>query len=226
MLFIVDFDGTVAPTDTVDSLLEEFADPEWRRIEKDWISGLLNSRECMKAQIALVQSDRITLEKFFRSIEIDPNFSLFVSYVSDFAEVVLVSDGLDYPINMALRNIGLSTISIYANHLEFLDGRLDLSFPFANSGCTQQSGVCKCSVMHAVSARAGEPSILIGDGRSDFCIAGSVDYVFAKGLLREYCEIEGISHSPIESFYDVIAEVRKWDSTQFIDRNEEGYVNK
>ena len=33
MLFIVDFDGTIAPTDTVDALLEKFAAPEWRRIE-------------------------------------------------------------------------------------------------------------------------------------------------------------------------------------------------
>ena len=135
MLFIVDFDGTVAPTDTVDALLEEFAGPEWRQIEKDWISGLLNSRECMKAQIALVQSDRIKIEKFFRSIVIDPNFLHFVNYVSAFAEVVVASDGLDYPINMALRNLGLSTIRIYANHLEFPAGRLDLSFPFANSSC-------------------------------------------------------------------------------------------
>ena len=33
MLFIIDFDGTVAPADTVDDLLERFADPEWKRIE-------------------------------------------------------------------------------------------------------------------------------------------------------------------------------------------------
>ena len=225
MLFIVDFDGTVAPTDTVDSLLEEFADPEWRRIEEDWISGLLNSRECMKAQIALVKSDRIKIEKFFRSIEIDPNFPVFVNYVSAFSEVVVVSDGLDYPINMVLRNIGLSNIGVYANHLEFPAGGLELSFPLANDNCTQQSGVCKCNVMRDVSAGAGEPSILIGDGRSDFCIARSVDYVFAKGALREYCEIEGIPHKPTESFYDVLTEVKKWDSTQFIGRNEESYVN-
>ena len=39
MLFIIDFDGTVAPTDTVDALLEQFADPEWRNIEEQWVSG-------------------------------------------------------------------------------------------------------------------------------------------------------------------------------------------
>jgi 2-hydroxy-3-keto-5-methylthiopentenyl-1-phosphate phosphatase len=224
MLFIVDFDGTVAVADTVDALLEEFADPHWRQIENDWISGQLNSRQCMKAQLALVQSDRITIENFFRSIVIDPNFATFVKHVSTFAEVVVVSDGLDYPIHLALRNVGLSSIGVYANHLEFPAGGLDISFPFANRSCTQQSGVCKCNVMRTLSARVGEPSILIGDGRSDYCIARSANYVFAKGSLRKYCENEGIAHSPIDSFHEVLTEVRKWDAAQFNHHSEKDHA--
>jgi len=49
MLFLVDFDGTVAPTDTVDALLERFADPEWRRLEERWVRGEISSRQCMAA---------------------------------------------------------------------------------------------------------------------------------------------------------------------------------
>jgi 2-hydroxy-3-keto-5-methylthiopentenyl-1-phosphate phosphatase len=224
MLFVVDFDGTVAPTDTVDALLEEFADPRWRQIEDEWISGRLNSRECMKAQLALVKRDRITIEGFFRSIVIDPIFPPFVKLVSSFAEVVVVSDGIDYPIYLALRNIGLSSIGVYANHLEFPAGGLDISFPFASKTCTQQSGVCKCNVMRTLSARAGEPSILIGDGRSDYCVARAVNYVFAKGSLRKYCENEGIAHSPIDSFLEVFSEVMKWDGAQFNQQSEKDHA--
>jgi 2-hydroxy-3-keto-5-methylthiopentenyl-1-phosphate phosphatase len=224
MLFIIDFDGTVAPTDTVDALLETFADPKWRLIEDEWTSGRLNSRECMKAQLALVRVDRVALENFFRSIVIDPYFPAFVKHVSAHAEIAVVSDGIDYPIHLALRKIGLSSIGIYANHLEFPADGLDISFPFSDESCAQQSGVCKCAVMRNLSDRAGEPSILIGDGRSDYCVARAVNYVFAKGSLREYCDNNGIAHSSIDSFHEVLSEVQKWDSARFNRQNEKDHA--
>lgn len=224
MLFIIDFDGTVAPIDTVDALLETFADPSWRQIEDEWTSGRLNSRECMKAQLALVRVNRVALENYFRSIVIDPFFPAFVKYVSAYAEIAVVSDGIDYPIHLALRKLGLSSVGVYANHLEFPAGGLDISFPFACGTCTQQSGVCKCNVMRTLNVRAGEPSILIGDGRSDYCVARAVNYVFAKGSLREYCENEGIAHSPIDSFHEVLSEIQKWDASRFNRQNEKDHA--
>src|SRR5437867_8040838 len=102
MLFIVDFDGTVAPTDTVDALLERFADPQWRRIEERWVSGEIDSRHCMAAQIALVRGSRAVLEEFLHSVTVDPSFIDFVRAVEAFAEVIVVSDGLDDPARHAL----------------------------------------------------------------------------------------------------------------------------
>src|SRR2546430_12344755 len=118
MLFIVDFDGTVAPTDTVDALLERFADPEWRRIEEQWVHGEITAQQCMATQIALVSGERTDLEQFLHSVAIDPDFFEFVAAVRPFAEVVIVSDGLDEPIRHALRKLGLS-LPIYANRLAF-----------------------------------------------------------------------------------------------------------
>src|SRR5437762_634641 len=118
MLFIIDFDGTVAPADTVDALLERFADPAWRRIEEQWVRGEIDSRRCMAEQIALVQADEEMLTDFFQSIEIDPHFAAFVDHVKDFADLVIASDGLDYPIAHALRRLGLS-IPSFANRLAF-----------------------------------------------------------------------------------------------------------
>ena len=36
MLFVVDFDGTISKRDTIDQLLEKFADPSWEELEKEW----------------------------------------------------------------------------------------------------------------------------------------------------------------------------------------------
>ena len=215
MLFVVDFDGTIAPTDTVDALLEQFADPAWQRIEAQWLAGSINSQECMKAQLALVTANRTALEGFLESVAIDPHFEDFVRCASPFADIAVVSDGLDYPIRHALRKIAIPPLPIYANSVEFLMRGLDISFPYADATCIHQSGVCKCAVARSLDPGKESSTVLIGDGRSDRCIARSAAYVFAKGALRKYCDEEGIAHTSFDSFKDVLAVVRKWDRTQF-----------
>ncbi len=164
MLFIIDFDGTVAPADTVDALLEQFADPEWRRIELEWVAGRINSRECMAAQLALVAAERPVLERFLRSVAIDPAFAAFVRHATTFADLAIVSDGLDYPIRHALQGLHTSPIPVFANHLGFRPGGLELSFPYADASCSVKSGLCKCAVTRAVDAGRGLTTVLIGDG--------------------------------------------------------------
>lgn len=210
MLFIVDFDGTVAPRDTVDSLLERFAKPAWKDIEDDWISGRLSSQECMKAQLALVEAERTALDEFFQGVAIDPGFAEFVRHVRAFAEIAIVSDGLDYPIHGALKKHFVPSIPVFANRLLFRESGVDIGFPHFDTSCAPRSGVCKCAVARATDGGRGLPVVLIGDGRSDYCIARSADYVFAKGSLRKFCESEGIAHVAFESFADVMAVVRKW----------------
>jgi 2-hydroxy-3-keto-5-methylthiopentenyl-1-phosphate phosphatase len=215
MLFIVDFDGTIALTDTVDELLERFADPAWRRIEEQWVAGRINSQECMSAQLALVSADRTELEDFLQSVAIDPYFPDFVRYASAFAGIAVVSDGLDYPIRHALGRFFIPPLPVYANRLEFRTRGVGLSFPHADAACRHQSGVCKCAVARAHDAGRGRSIVLIGDGRSDRCLAHSANHVFAKGSLRKYCEDQAIEHTPFDSFNDVLAVIRKWDTAQF-----------
>jgi 2-hydroxy-3-keto-5-methylthiopentenyl-1-phosphate phosphatase len=215
MLFIVDFDGTIAPTDTVDALLESFADPEWRRVEEQWVAGRLGSRECMEAQLALVRADRAGVEDFLQSVVIDPSFPDFVRYASTFADVAVVSDGLDYTIRHALQKLAMAPIPLYANRLEFRKHGLAVSFPYTDAGCAHGSAVCKCAAARELDAGRGLFTVLIGDGRSDHCLARSADHVFAKGSLRKFCQDEGIAHTPFDSFDDVLAVVRKWSAGQF-----------
>jgi 2,3-diketo-5-methylthio-1-phosphopentane phosphatase len=211
MLFIIDFDGTVAPTDTVDDLLERFADPDWRRIEQQWVDGDINSRQCMAEQIALVSGDEQTLRRFLSSVAIDPAFPEFVHYASTFADLAIVSDGLDFPIQQALRRLGLPDVPVFANHVELRQSGLGLTFPYYEESCTVGSGVCKCSVARTVDAGRELTTVLIGDGRSDQCIANQARYVFAKGSLITYCREKNISHIPFESFADVLATIKGWD---------------
>jgi 2-hydroxy-3-keto-5-methylthiopentenyl-1-phosphate phosphatase len=81
MLFVVDFDGTISKRDTIDQLLEKFADPSWEALEKDWLDGKMTALECMSKQIDMVDSDLLSLENFFRSIQLDDTFLPFYDYV-------------------------------------------------------------------------------------------------------------------------------------------------
>jgi 2-hydroxy-3-keto-5-methylthiopentenyl-1-phosphate phosphatase len=209
MLFIIDFDGTVAPTDTVDALLEKFADPDWLRIEREWVAGRINSRQCMAAQLALISAGEETIRTFLESVMIDPAFAEFVRHVSPFSDLAIVSDGLDYPIVHAMRRAGVS-VPVYANRADFRECGIGISFPFSRPTCTVNSGVCKCSVARTVDAGRGLTSVLIGDGRSDQCVAHQADFVFAKGSLITYCRKNEIPYTPFESFADVLAAIKAW----------------
>ncbi len=207
MLFVLDFDGTVAPRDTVDTLLQTFADPAWLAIEQEWVEGRINSQQCMAAQIDLVRGTRSDLEKFFETVAIDPSFPAFVRYVSDFAELAIVSDGVDHPIRRALDRAQLD-VPVYANAIQFRDGGLEISFPFADSDCSVQSGVCKCAIGRMLDNGRDEFTVLVGDGRSDFCMAREADYVFAKRGLEKFCIDSNIDHTPFETFHDVLAVIK------------------
>ncbi|HJZ29853.1 MAG TPA: MtnX-like HAD-IB family phosphatase [Hyphomicrobiaceae bacterium] len=191
----VDFDGTIASLDTTDSLLERFAAPEWRLIEDDWKAGLIGSRECLVRQIDLVRATPGELDDFIETIEIDPGFASFVDLCIDAGhDVTVVSDGLDRTVEAVLKRHDLD-LAFYANHLEWRgEDRWRLRFPHARSACEALSGNCKCQFTD--KARL-DLRMVIGDGRSDFCIARRADLVLAKSALLPHCVATGL---PVRAF--------------------------
>ncbi len=214
MLYVIDFDGTLATRDTVDGLLEKFADPEWQVIERQWLDGEISAVECMRQQIGLVKADAVTLKKFICSIPLDPYFLPFYRHVSAGAKVAIVSDGLDYAVQVATRHAGFPTIEVYANHLHFEPEGFAISYPHLNPQCKAGNGVCKCAVARTLGNVHSGPVVLVGDGKSDACLARTADVVFAKGALIEHCEREGIAYIPFLDFSEVLAVVQTWQAPQ------------
>jgi 2,3-diketo-5-methylthio-1-phosphopentane phosphatase len=211
MLFIVDFDGTLSKGDTVDAMLERFADDRWQTLENDWLDGKITAVECMRQQLELVVADRVTLENFFRSIQVDQTFIPFYQHISAFSKVAIVSDGLDHAIEVATQNAAMPKLPIFANKLNFTDNGVAISYPLKNPDCKAGNGVCKCQVAENLAVDVAGPTILIGDGKSDYCLAKHADKVFAKGKLVTYCEKENIPYTPFETFAEILAIVKLWD---------------
>jgi 2,3-diketo-5-methylthio-1-phosphopentane phosphatase len=204
----VDFDGTIAPVDTTDLLLERFADPAWRDIEDDWKAGRIGSRECMVRQIDLVRATPAQMDAFVAAIDIDPGFRKFVNFCACLGhDVTVVSDGLDWTVGAVLKRHELE-LPFYANHLEWHgDDRWRLTFPNARSDCRALSGTCKC---HIAQASALELSIIVGDGRSDFCVAGRVDVVLAKAALLDHSLETGLPHLGFANFDEATEVLATW----------------
>jgi 2,3-diketo-5-methylthio-1-phosphopentane phosphatase len=210
VIFAIDFDGTLAVRDSVDALLESFADARWRQIEQDWLDGRITAVECMRRQLRLVKADRLTLETYFRSIQLDASFLPFLRHVRGFAEIAIISDGLAHSIATATRAANIPPLAIFANTLHFTPDGLDISFPHRDPACADGNGVCKCAIARKLAAAAEGPIVLIGDGKSDACLAAHAEIVFAKSSLAKHCQHAGIPFHPFQTFADVLRVVKGW----------------
>lgn len=204
----VDFDGTIAPVDTTDLLLERFAAPEWHDIEDDWKAGRIGSRECLVRQIDLVRASPAQMDAFVSSIDIDPRFPEFVEMCRSLGHsVAVVSDGIDRTVGAVLKRHKVR-VPYYANHLEWRgDDRWRLTFPHSRSDCKALSGNCKCQFTDGITLGL---NILIGDGRSDFCIAGRADLVLAKSALLKHCAATQLPHRAFKDFGEATTLLAGW----------------
>ena len=206
--FFLDFDGTITKEGLIDRVLEEFADPQWMDIEQSWVRGEIGSRDCLAMQTKLIKAKVRDLLDFLESIHIDETFVDFVRYCRTKAfETVILSDGIDLFIKSILDRYGLNDIRVYSNSLGCTDGSYEMYFPYFRKDCLSRSGICKCKIMEELSSPEGT-NILVGDGRSDFCIARKVDLTFAKSELLDFCRAENIPHIEHREFGDIIAWMR------------------
>lgn len=205
----VDFDGTIVPCDATDLILETFAESGWHDIEAEWQAGRIGSRECMTRQIALLRATPEQMLEKIAGITVDPGFATFVEECeASGIGITVVSDGMDFVIERVLRNAGHPHLTFHANHLEHAGGdRWRLTFPNSRSDCRVLAGNCKCAFTepHGQSIR-----VVVGDGRSDFCVSGRADLVFAKGTLLALCEKDGLPHYPYNDFFTVTRQLGQW----------------
>ena len=203
-----DFDGTITTRDTIDFLLETFADSEWEKIEEEWKAGKIGSRECLLKQINCIPTiDEKTLLDFISTIKIDSGFFEFYDKViNEKIPFYVISDGFDLIIKNVFKNNQLPLPKIYSNILELNSQKLDAFFPMSNANlCLVKAGMCKCSIIEKES----EKIIYIGDGRSDFCASRLANSLYAKGSLQKMCDEINRPYIPFKTFHDIINSLKE-----------------
>lgn len=204
----VDFDGTIVPRDVTDTVLETFADPAWLEIEAEWKAGKIGSRECLSRQVAMIRATEAELDSLVNSIDVDPGFPAFVDFCrAEGLGISVLSDGLDRAVKLVLQRAGLD-LPFAANALSPVGTNgWQLTFPHMKPSCVSQSGNCKCA---AAMAKAAPATIMVGDGRSDFCISNRATYVLAKGSLATHCENQKLPHGKFSVFDEATVLLRDW----------------
>lgn len=206
--FFVDFDGTIATSDVVDSVLERFADTTWKNVEEEWASGRIGSRECLSRQIALVSAHEADLDALLSKITIDDGFVGFVRRAAGLSvPVSVVSDGFDLFIHSVLKRSFreapelLSHLPVICNRLDRKGNRLEASFS-STARCEHGCANCKPAVIRQLS-RPGDRVIFVGDGLSDRYAARIADLTFAKSKLLEFCRQEALPHRSFSGFREI-----------------------
>lgn len=203
MRIICDFDGTVTRQDSTDLVLETLADPAWQGLQADWVAGRLSGAACMRAQVALIGGSAGDLDAVLDRVELDPGFAAFADWCEARGlPLSIVSDGVDRFLAHILGRHGLTRVPAVANRLAGEAGRWELQQPLKRSDCANGSGVCKCAAA-ALDTAEGGTVVFVGDGRSDFCIAGRADVLFAKGVLAAHYDNLQQPYLPFDTFHDV-----------------------
>jgi 2-hydroxy-3-keto-5-methylthiopentenyl-1-phosphate phosphatase len=206
---LTDFDGTVSTTDVGNRLFAKFAGDGWEAVVQSWKDGQIGSRDCLIAECSLARATPEQIRRFALAREIDPHFKPFVRFcrTADIP-VVILSDGLDYYIDLLLEKYGLKDLPRFANRLEFRGNELIPRFPYFEKGCGR-CGNCKGYHVRRYQ-QGGRKVIYIGDGFSDRCGVRAADVVFAKDDLRRYCRQQSIGHETFQDFSDLLEQMRRW----------------
>ncbi len=214
-LVMSDFDGTVTLVDTGLAVFEALKLAKAWYWEDLWRAGEIDSMRCLTEQWALVKLPPEELLELIDSLALDECFPEFVRRArAAGAQVVIVSDGLDFYLDRMLERLGFvicagdpqpdddSCLARFVNHAALTDEGIEISFPHRNEDCD----LCgNCKTAHLERLRGSYQRIIyIGDGYSDKCAAEHADVVFAKHNLARLLAERDVPYLSFESFDDII----------------------
>lgn len=207
---LCDFDGTITPFDLADFIFRRFA-ACGLFYSNQWAQGLIDTREEILRTLDTITARPAEIDAALADIPIDPTFLDLVAFSRRKGiALAIVSDGMDWPIDVVLKAHGIQGLPIYANHIIFEGEKITCEFPFYHPS-TPLVGVCKPIIVSRYHQNGGKV-IYIGDGRTDHEAAREADKVFAKKDLADFCRQQGIPASVFSSFAEIIAEMENWFS--------------
>jgi 2-hydroxy-3-keto-5-methylthiopentenyl-1-phosphate phosphatase len=202
----IDFDGTITKDDVGESIFRNFGDKiDVEKIIDDLLSDRISAKQFwIKLCNSIGKVDVNLLNNFIYKMEVDPGFHNMIKFCEDRnIQIIVLSDGFDYYIDMILKREKLNGLKYFSNHLIISpQNKLIPEFPY-DDPYYRYSANCKRN--HIINnSRDEDFTVYIGDGNSDKDTALYCDIIFAKKSLLKYCEKERISFFPYKTLDDVV----------------------
>ena len=198
-----DFDGTITEEDVSFTLLDNFADGNWRERLKDYNAGKITVGRFNTEAFAMVKADRATLVKHaLDQVRIRPGFGKFLAYCEHKGiRPYVVSNGLDFYIEEILRAMGAESIEFSAARTRFNPEGLDVQYigPDGTRLEDDFKGAFTSSFLDQ-----GYRVLYAGNGTSDLRPARRTSHIFATGSLEKHCKRLNIEHTSFTDFNQVI----------------------
>jgi len=207
---LVDFDGTMVDIDTLEYVLDKFADGNWRLIDEQLTSGEVTFEESLEREFAMLRiPEKAMLEALEPVTHFRHNSDKLIEYCrGESLPLVVVSGGLDFCIKHFLGQKGwLDSVQIVAPKAKSTENGFILSFP---KRLDPESTNFKDDLVRRYS-KEGKRVAYVGNGFSDYPAARIADLPFAvKGSrLATLCRNGRVSCREIADFEEVVEAIRE-----------------
>jgi 2,3-diketo-5-methylthio-1-phosphopentane phosphatase len=176
-------------------------DEVWNAVDADLLAGRRTLRDVLAFQASqIAKSENEALDFVAEHARVDPSFAPFVRRAQAAgAEVVVLSSGIAPIIRTTLDGVGLSTLAVYANEVDFAPGGWTMTFIDDSA-----NGHDKAAAVRR-ARQAGVPTVYVGDGVSDFDAAREAERCFAKTgrALERYGRERGLGFISFSSFAEI-----------------------
>jgi 2-hydroxy-3-keto-5-methylthiopentenyl-1-phosphate phosphatase len=192
---VLDWDGTVTVHDSQWLLLDRFGDREvWRAAEAAF-GRTLSYRELMDTEMATI---RAPLEEavayLVASVEVRAGFR---QLAARFRPLILSSGFVETIVPILERE--RVELEVVANRLDPRPNGWRIVWN-DEAPCPECGDLCKRRALPDE-----RPLVYVGDGYSDRCAALAADRIFARRILADYLDAEGVAYERFETFDDVAA---------------------
>ncbi len=188
-------------------ILDTFGNGDWKKLVADYRENKISVDYFNKQAFAMVKASKETLTKFVREkAKLRPGFKELIDYCHerDF-RLVIVSNGLDFYIDVILADAGIRNIEVFAAQTKFCPEGIKVQY-IGPDGNQANDGLKE--IYTKLFLAEGYRLICLGNGVSDIYPARLAHHVFARDDLLSHCTKENIACTPFNDLNDVVEDLK------------------
>lgn len=198
-----DFDGTATEKDVSFLILDTFAPGDWRKLLADYKEGKISVGTFNQQAFTMVKAGKETLTEFVREkARLRSGFRELIDYCHKKGfRFLIVSNGLQFYIDIILGDAGITNIEVFAAQTTFHPEGIEVQY-IGPDGNQAEKGFKE--LYARLFLASGYRLICLGNGVSDIYPSRLAHHVFACDDLLSLCTRENIPCTPFADLNDVV----------------------